>query len=90
MSVVVDGVLGPLPLVRHTRGCPCFSIVPEAMHEASRGPLKEAVSAEKPFKGVGWRRGRCWEELQRIVFSQLGIIDFPSRQINDFFYKKET
>ena len=51
MSVVVDGVLGPLPLVRHTRGCPCFSIVPEAMHEASRKPLKGAMSAQIALQG---------------------------------------
>ena len=60
------------------------------MHEASRGPLKSTMSAEKPFKGPRQRRGSFWEELQRIVFSQLGVIDFPSRQINDFCYKKET
>ena len=43
-SVVVDGVLGPLRLARHTLRCPCISVVPEATHEASRGPEKGAMS----------------------------------------------
>ena len=47
MSVVVDGVLGPPRLARHTSRCPCISVVPEAAHEASRGPLKGAASAQK-------------------------------------------
>ena len=46
-SVVVDGVLGPPRLARHTCLCPCISVVPKAAHEASRGPLKGAVSAQK-------------------------------------------
>ena len=36
-SVVVDGVLGPPRMARHTWRCPCISVVPEATHEASRG-----------------------------------------------------
>ena len=28
-----------------------MSVVPEAMHEVSRGPLKGAVSAQKAFQG---------------------------------------
>ena len=50
-SVVVDGVLGPLRLARHTWRCPCISVVPEATHEASRGPEKGAVSAQKALRG---------------------------------------
>ena len=46
-SVVVDCVLGPPRLVRHTWRCPCISVFSEATHEASRGPLKGAVSAQK-------------------------------------------
>ena len=30
---------------------PCFSVVPEATHEASRGLLKGAVSAQKTLQG---------------------------------------
>ena len=41
-SVVVDGVLGPPRLGRHTLRCPCISVVPEAMHKVSQGPLKGA------------------------------------------------
>ena len=50
-SVVVDGVLGPPRLARHTWRCPCISVVPEATHEASRGPEKGAVSAQKALRG---------------------------------------
>ena len=41
MSVVIDGVLGPPRLARHTWRCPCISVVPEATHEASRGSYWE-------------------------------------------------
>ena len=36
-----------LPTVR----CPCISVVPEATHEASQGPLKGTVSAKKALQG---------------------------------------
>ena len=35
------------------------------------------------------RRGSCWEERKRIVYPQLGVIDLPSRQINDFFITRK-
>ena len=50
-SVVVGGVLGPPRLARHTYQCPCISVVPEATHEASQGPEKGAVSAQKALQG---------------------------------------
>ena len=50
-SVVADGVLGPLRLARHTLRCPYISVVPEATYEASRGPEKGAVSAQKALQG---------------------------------------
>ena len=50
-SVVVDSVLGPPRLALHTYWCPCISVVPEATHEASRGPEKGAVSAQKALRG---------------------------------------
>ena len=50
-SAVFDDVLGPPLLAWHTRRCPFFSVVPEATHEASRGPLKGAVSAQKALQG---------------------------------------
>ena len=40
-SVVLDGVLGPPRIARHTCRCPCISVVPEATHEASRGSETE-------------------------------------------------
>ena len=50
-AIDLDGVLGPPRLARHTWLCPCISVVPEARHEASRGPLKGAVSAQKALQG---------------------------------------
>ena len=50
-SVVVDGALGPPRLAQHTGQCPFFSVVPEAMHEESQGPLKGTVSAQKALQG---------------------------------------
>ena len=32
-------------------GCPCFSVVPAATHEASQGPEKGAMSAQKALQG---------------------------------------
>ena len=49
-SVVVDCVLGPPRLAQHTCWCPCISVVPDATHEASRGPEKDAVSAQKALQ----------------------------------------
>ena len=37
--------------VRHTWQCPCFSVVPEATHEARRGPFKGVMLAQKAFQG---------------------------------------
>ena len=48
--VILDRVLGHLCIARHTRQCPC-TVVPEAMHEESRGPLKSAMSAQKALQG---------------------------------------
>ena len=31
--------------------CPCFSVALEATHEASQGPLKGAMSAQKSLQG---------------------------------------
>ena len=50
-SVVVDGVLGPPRLGRHTWRGPCMSVVSEATHEVSRGPEKGAVSSQKALRG---------------------------------------
>ena len=50
-SVVVDGVLGLPRLARHTGRYPCIAVVPEATHEASRGPERGAMSAQKALRG---------------------------------------
>ena len=36
-SAVIDTLLGPPRLSRHSWPCPCISVVPEATHEASQG-----------------------------------------------------
>ena len=38
-SVVVDGILGPSRLERHTWRCPCISVVPEATSETETREL---------------------------------------------------
>ena len=40
-----------LRLSQQTWLCPYISVVPEAMHEASQGPLKGAISAQKAHQG---------------------------------------
>ena len=50
-ACVVDCVQGPRRLTLHTCRCPCISVVPEATHEASRGPEKGDVSAQKALRG---------------------------------------
>ena len=40
-----------MQLARLTWRCPCLYVVPEATHEASQGPLKGAVSAQKALRG---------------------------------------
>ena len=50
-SAIFNGVLGTPRPARHTWRCPCFSVVLEATHEASPGPLKGAVSAQKALRG---------------------------------------
>ena len=46
-SLIPDGVHSAAHLTR----CPCFSVVPEAMHEANQWPLKGTVSAQKALLG---------------------------------------
>ena len=80
---VLDSVLGNLRLAWHTWLCPCFTVVLKATGGESRaleGQLK------RPSRR---RRGSCWEERKRIAFPWRGVINLPSRQINDFFYKKK-
>ena len=35
------------------------------------------------------RQGSYWEEQERKVFPEQGVIDLPSRQINNFFTKRK-
>ena len=45
-AAVFDSVLGPPRQARHTKRCPCFSVVSEARQEVSQGPLLGAVLAQ--------------------------------------------
>ena len=89
-SVVDDGVLGPLRLLCHTWRCPCISVVPEATHEASRGPEKGTVSAQKGFKrvrdGDEWVAGRNGREQ---CFPNEGSLICPPGK-SMICYEKET
>ena len=49
-----QGIVGPQCLEQHTWRSPSISGVLEIMHEASLGPLKGAVSAQKALQG--WTR----------------------------------
>ena len=57
--VVLDHVLGPPLLARHTWLCPCISAVPEAVYEARVMALEGRLvsSSKKPYKLLGWTRG---------------------------------
>ena len=50
-SVVHDAVCPGSIELSAARLCPCTSVVLEAMHEASWGPLEGAVSAQKALQG---------------------------------------
>ena len=82
-SVVVEGVLGPPRLVRHTWRCPCFSVVLGATHKASQGPLKGAVSSQKALQ---WSKTELLGGTEEKFPPTRGHW-FASRQINDFLPK---
>ena len=86
-SVVVDGVLGLPRLARHTCRCPCISVVPEATHEASRGPEKGAVSAPKALRGSETETRELLGGTQENSVSPKRGHRFALQAINDFFTK---
>ena len=63
------------------------SVVPEAMHEVSRGHLKVVVSAQKAIQGSETKTRELLEVTEGNSVSQCGVIDLPSRQINDILQK---
>ena len=85
MSGVLDSVLGPPCLARHTWRCPCISVVQKQRTRRVKGPRRAPCQLKKPFEGP--RQGSCWEERKRIVFPRWGVIDLPSRQIDEFLQK---
>ena len=84
-SVVLDGVRGPPRLARHTWRCPYNFIVLEAMHEASRGPLKGIVSAQKALQGSKTETREFLGLTEEKSVSPTRGDWLPCRQINDFF-----
>ena len=78
--------MGPPRLAKNTWRCPSFYLGPEAMHRASRGPLKGAVSAQKACQGSGTEARKLLEGTEEnSILPDKG----SSKQTNDFF-KKET
>ena len=61
-----------------------MSLAPEAMHEASHGPLNSTVSAQKPLQGSGTETrellGGREEKSVSPLFWEVSVI----RQVNDF------
>ena len=60
------------------------------MHEASRGPLKDAVSAQKALQGSETETRELLGGTEEESFPDEGVIDLPSRQINDFQKNRNT
>ena len=81
-SAVFDYILWPL-CVAPSR-CPCLSVVPEEMYKASWGPLKGSMSAEKALQGSEAETRELLEGTTENSVSPIGVIDLPSRQINEF------
>ena len=63
-----------------------FSSRKQCMRQVE-GPWRALCQLKKPYKGPRQRRGICWEEWKRGLFPWWGVIDLPSRQINDFVQK---
>ena len=59
---------------------PHCAVVPEAMHEASRGPEKGAVSAQKALRGFETDMRELLVGTEENSFSATGAIALPSRQ----------
>ena len=70
-SVVIDTIPGPPCLGQHSRKGPLISVVPETTHEARRGPLKGAPSAQKALEGSEAETRGCWDERKRKVFPRM-------------------
>ena len=85
MSVVLDSVMGPLHLARHTWQCPWFSVVPGAMHEVGQGPLKGAMSSHKDLQGS---KTEMRELLERTEVNSVSLTRrhwFALQEIHRFF-----
>ena len=87
---VFDGVLGPLRLARQTWLCPCFSVVPKATYEASQGPLKGTVSAEKALQGSETETRELLGGTEEKSISPMRGHWFTLQANQWFFTKKET
>ena len=51
----------------------------------AQGPSRAPCQLKKSFKDPSPGVGSFWEEWKRKVLTQGRIIDFPSRQMNDFY-----
>ena len=59
-----------------------ISVVPEVTQKAIQGPWRRVRQLKRPFKVLQMKTG---EERKRRMFPCQGVIDLPSRQINDFW-----
>ena len=64
----------------HNEVCPCFSVVPETTHEASRAPLKDAMSAQKVIQES--------ETETRELLGGREKKGFPRQGANQWFFTK--
>ena len=73
--LVLASFLGLPRLAWHTTQCPCFFVVPEATHKASRGPLKGTVSAQKALQGSETETRELLGGAEVNSVSRRGVID---------------
>ena len=69
MSGVLDSVLGPPCLARHTWMWPCFFVVREATFARLRDPEGHSISSKSPPGVQDCEKGFCWKELLGIGVS---------------------
>ena len=81
MSVVLDGVLGPPRLARHTWQCLCIYLVPKVTHKTVTGPWCSPRQLKKQFRRPRRSQGSCWKEWKWKVLSQRRVIDLHGGQM---------
>ena len=91
-SAVFDSVLTPPHQAWHIWRCPWFSVHLETTHEASRGPLKGAVSAQKALQ-LSWVQDRDegvagMSGIEKYPLDEESLVCPPGKPM--IFHKKEA